>query len=130
MSQSVSGLDHSTCTRTRPLPRPSAGPLTVNGISSTGPPGGYEGFSGGTPGGLASAIVSCGGPVASRPWRPATNGRVDGFTSHLNEPPGAFSSDVSVSANWIGLPIELPRSSRHTGEVEVWKLFEMRSVEP
>ena len=35
-----------------------------------------------------------------------------------------------MSVNWIGSPIELPRSSRHTGEVDVWKVFEIRSVEP
>ena len=35
-----------------------------------------------------------------------------------------------MSVNWIGSPITVPKSSCHTGEVEVWNVFEMRSVEP
>jgi hypothetical protein len=37
---------------------------------------------------------------------------------------------VSVSVNRIGSPIELPKSSSQTGDVEVWKVFESLSVEP
>ena len=35
-----------------------------------------------------------------------------------------------MSVNWSGSPIELPRSSAHTGDVAVWKLFESLSVDP
>ena len=48
----------------------------------------------------------------------------------MNEPPGALSSDVSVSVNIRGSPIAFPKSSCQTGEVEVWNVFEIRSVEP
>ena len=35
-----------------------------------------------------------------------------------------------MSENRIGAPIELPRSSFHTGEVAVWNVFVSRSVDP
>ena len=55
---------------------------------------------------------------------------MDGFTFQVKLPPGAFSSDVSVSVNWRGSPMVLPKSSCHTGEVEVWNVLEIFSVEP
>ena len=67
--------------------------------------------------------------MAARPWRPATSGRVDGFTCQANLGPEGASSDVSVSVKLSGSPIVLPRSSRQTGDVAVSKLFDSRSVD-
>src|SRR3954453_9729979 len=87
-------------------------------------------FSAGTPGGFGSVIGSWGGPAESRPWRPATPGRGDGVTFQVNDPPAGLNSDFSVSVNSRGSPIALPKSSCQTGDVEVWNVFEIFSVEP
>ena len=55
---------------------------------------------------------------------------MDGFTCQANVWPVVVISELSVSVNRIGSRITVPKSSCHTGEVEVWKDFEMRSVEP
>ena len=61
----------------------------VNGIRSAAPSSGSPWFSAGMPGGLANVMSACGGPVGSRPSRPATYGRVEGLTAKRKRPPGA-----------------------------------------
>ena len=111
-------------------PRP-AGPSTVNGISSCGPASGSPVFSAGIPAGLASVIGACGGPRGSRPWRPATAGRVDGLTATRSARPSVvivYSQRVREQS--ADRPMLVPKSSFQTGEVAVMKLFVIVSVEP
>ena len=68
-------------------------------------------------------MFACGGPVGLRPSRPATIGRVDGFTSHLNRPPSECSVLSSESGNSCAAPISVPMLFFHTGEVELMKLL-------
>ena len=82
------------------------------------------------PSGFANGIASCGGPVGSRPSRPATIGRVDGFTLHVKWPPFDFRSDTRKSGNCIASPMSVPKSSFHTGEVEVRKSLRICSLQP
>ena len=68
-------------------------------------------------------MLACGGPVGSRPSRPATIGRVDGFTFQVNRPPSECSVLSSESGNSCAAPISVPMLFCHTGEVEVMKLL-------
>jgi hypothetical protein len=60
-------------------------------------------------------MFACGGPVGSRPRRPATTGRVDGVTCHSNGPPALASRRSSPSSKRIGSPRAVPKSFSHRG---------------
>ena len=65
-------------------------------------------FSAGWPAGLANVRSACGGPVAARPSRPATTGRVDGLTFHSNVGPLVVIVYSSVSWNDRTGPMSVP----------------------
>src|SRR5690348_12960598 len=100
----------------------------VNGISSCGPEIGSPWLTAGTPGGFARVWAGAGGACGSRPSRPATYGRVDGFTANRNRPPGALYTESSTSVYCSGGPT-VP-SLLITGDVGVENCLWTRSVTP
>ena len=94
------------CTVMRPLS--TGGPWTSNENSSCAPESWSPVFSAGWPAGLATVRSACGGPVAGRPSRPATTGRVDGLTFHSNDEPFVLIEYSSVSGKVCTGPMSVP----------------------
>jgi hypothetical protein len=75
-------------------------------------------------------MSSCFGATGSRPNRPATSGRVEGFTFQSKCPPFERYLYSSASGNSRAGPTSVPKSFCHTGEVDDMKLFRIFSVQP
>lgn len=90
-------------------------PPTWKVNDSLGPLRGSPVFSAGMPAGFATAMLACAGASGSRPYRPATIGRVEGLTAQVKRPFRLRSELVTVSVKVSG-GVVVP-SGCTTGEV-------------